>query len=278
MGNTIKPAITRSLRQLHLPAFANNYQQQAAMAASEAWPYDRYLFTLCELELSEREQRKIRRLLNESKLPRDKTLAAFDQSRLKKSVQRQYSALLEGDFLDRSENVLVFGNPGSGKTHLLCALGLELVHRGRSVLFTTCALLVQRLLLAKNELWLEKELKRLERFDALIVDDIGYVQHNRDEMEVLFTLLAHRYEHRSVLLTSNLVFSQWEKIFKDPMTTAAAIDRLVHHSIILELNLPSYRMEAAKKSLRPETTIAGEHSAQTDVAQAKAPRRRPDLP
>ena len=123
---------------------------------------------------------------------------------------------------------------------------------GHSVYFAQCVLLVQRLLLAKAEFWLEKELKRLDKFDALIIDDLGYVQQSREEMEVLFTLLAHRYERRSVLLTSNLVFSKWEKIFKDPMTTAAAIDRLVHHSIILELNLPSYRMETAKKSLTTE--------------------------
>ena len=120
--------------------------------------------------------------------------------------------------------------------------------------FTTCILLVQRLLLARSELWLEKELKRLDKYAALIIDDIGYVQQNREEMEVLFTLLAHRYERGSVLLTSNLVFSQWEQIFKDPMTTAAAIDRLVHHSVILELNLTSYRMEAAHKKKAGETT------------------------
>jgi len=154
---------------------------------------------------------------------------------------------LDGDFLERTENVLVFGNPGSGKTHLLCALGHELVKQGYAVYFAPCVLLVQRLLLAKAELWLEKELKRLDRFAALIIDDLGYVQQTREEMEVLFTLLAHRYERRSVLLTSNLVFSEWERIFKDPMTTAAAVDRLVHHSAILEMNLPSYRMESAKK-------------------------------
>lgn len=143
--------------------------------------------------------------------------------------------------------MLVFGPPGSGKTHLLCALGHELIEQGKSVLFSSCVLLVQRLLLAKSELWLERELKRLDKFEALIIDDLGYVQQSREEMEVLFTLLAHRYERRSVLLTSNLVFSEWERIFKDPLTTAAAIDRLVHHSVILELNLPSYRMEAAQR-------------------------------
>lgn len=130
----------------------------------------------------------------------------------------------------------------------MCALGHELILRDRTVYFTSCALLVQRLLKAKAELTLEKELKRLDKFAALLIDDLGYVEQSREEMEVLFTLLAHRYEHRSVLLTSNLVFSQWERIFKDPMTTAAAVDRLVHHSVILELNLDSYRMQAAKQS------------------------------
>ncbi len=121
------------------------------------------------------------------------------------------------------------------------------------MLFSTCALLVQRLLRAKLELTLERELKKLDRFEALIIDDIGYVQQNRDEMEILFTLLSHRYERRSILLTSNLVFSDWERIFKDPLTTAAAIDRLVHHSVILELNVTSYRMEAAKQRTQKET-------------------------
>jgi DNA replication protein DnaC len=163
--------------------------------------------------------------------------------RLPAKVASQVKVLLEGSFLDRSENVLAFGNPGSGKTHLLCAIGQELVHQGRRVLFASCNLLVQQLLLAKQELSLPRVLKRLSKYDALIIDDIGYVQQNRQEMEVLFVLLAERYERGSVMITSNLPFSQWERIFKDPMTTAAAIDRLVHHSVILELNLPSYRLE-----------------------------------
>jgi len=253
MTAVVKTQIKESLQHLRLQAFVANYSQQAALATREGWPYDNYLFSLCQLELGERQQRKIKKLLNGSKLPREKTLSVFDRTRLKKNVDMQFAALLAGDFLERKENVLVFGNPGSGKTHLLVALGHELVYQGRPVHFTTCALLVQRLLLAKTELWLERELKRLDKFDALIIDDIGYVQQSRDEMEVLFTLLAHRYENHSVLLTSNLVFSQWEKIFKDPMTTAAAIDRLVHHSVIIELNLTSYRVEAAQKKKRNET-------------------------
>jgi DNA replication protein DnaC len=148
--------------------------------------------------------------------------------------------------LDRRENILAFGNPGSGKTHLLCGLSQKLVQDGRRILYRPCSLLVQDLLVAKRDLTLSKMLKHLSLYEGLLIDDIGYVQHNRQEMEVLFTLLADRYERGSVLITSNLPFSGWEAIFKDPMTTAAAIDRLVHHSVILELNLPSYRMTAAK--------------------------------
>ena len=141
--------------------------------------------------------------------------------------------------------------PGRGKTHFLAALGRELILRHRyPVLFTPTFKLVQQLLAAKKELRLESELKRLDRFAAVILDDIGYVQQDRQEMEVLFTFLAERYERRSVLITSNLVFSKWDQIFKDPMTTAAAIDRVVHHAVILELNMESYRAEAARQRLR----------------------------
>ncbi len=245
-GNEYKGELKEALRALRLPVFVHEHSALGAVAANESWTFDRFLLELCQLELVQREQHRRQKLLSASRLPREKTLFQFERGRLKRSADQQFAALIEGDFLERSENVLVFGPPGSGKTHLLCALGHELIGQGKSVLFTPCVLLVQRLLLAKNELWLERELKRLDKFAALIIDDLGYVQQSREEMEVLFTLLAHRYERRSVLLTSNLVFSEWERIFKDPLTTAAAIDRLVHHSVILELNLPSYRMEAAK--------------------------------
>ena len=213
-----------------LPSFARrnraarreHYAAQAALATQESLSYPRFLLSLSEIEVAERHERKIQRQRRASKLPWEKTLTALDRSRLPQSVDRQLTALLEGTFLDRAENVLAFGNPGSGKTHLVCALGQELILLGRRVLFSTCALLVQRLLRAKIDLTLEKELKKLDRFEALIVDDIGYVQQSREEMEVLFTLLAHRYERRSILLTSNLMFSDWERIFKDPLTTASS--------------------------------------------------------
>ena len=171
------------------------------------------------------------------------------------------NVLTDGSFLKRSENVLAFGNPGSGKTHLLCAIGHDLIEQGKRVLFIPCSHLVQDLLIAKRDLVMSKLLKKLSRFDAIIVDDIGYVQQSREEMEVLFTFLADRYERGSLMISSNLPFSKWEQIFKDPMTAAAAIDRLVHHSVILELNINSYRMEDAQKKTKNSKTKGGTDEA-----------------
>lgn len=234
------------LRALCLPTFAREYLVVAAHAAREGLSHEAYLQTLATQEASDRAARRVERLIVEAKLPRGKSLATFDLARLPPKVRTAVATLREGAFLDQATNVLVFGNPGTGKTHLVCGLGLELVRQRRPVLFAPTFQLVQRLLAAKRDLRLAAELKRLDRFDALILDDLGYVQQDREEMEVLFTLLAERYERRSVLITSNLVFSKWDQIFKDPMTTAAAVDRVVHHAVILELPIPSYRAQAAK--------------------------------
>ena len=250
------------LKELRLPTMRGNYRSEADSARQESLSYERYLLELAAQEAEVRRHNRIERLLRQSKLPLEKNLDTFDLGRLPLRLRQQVRSLVEGSFLDRRENVLAFGNPGSGKTHILCAIGQELVRQDRRVLFSNCSLLVQDLLIAKSELKLAKFLKRLSRFEALIIDDIAYVQHNREEMEVLFTLLADRYERCSVLLSSNLPFSQWEQIFKDPMTTAAAIDRLVHHCVILELNVKSYRMEQAKK--RAPRKAGDEKSGATD--------------
>src|SRR5208283_729610 len=236
------------LKELHLPTARGCYPQLADAARREELSYEGYLLEVLQRECQGRREHRTERLLRESRLPLDKSLGAFDLKRLPGKVSALVKTLLEGSFVDRKENVLAFGNPGSGKTHLLCAIGQELVRAGRTVYFSSTTMLVQELLLAKRELKLPKAIKRLARYQAVILDDLGYVQQSREEMEVLFTLLAERYERGSVLITSNLPFSKWEAIFKDAMTTAAAIDRLVHHSVILELNLPSYRVEQAKKS------------------------------
>jgi len=235
------------LRGLKLPAFVAYHAEVAEQAEKQGWSFNQYLYRLAEQELEERKQRKIDRLTRQSRLPREKTLATFDLSRLPGKVRRQAPTLCEGEFLKRAENILAFGLPGRGKTHLVCAIGHELIQRGYKVLFLPAYRLVQNLLIAKRDLVLDKELRRLDRFDAVILDDLGYIQQEREEMEVLFTFLGERYERRSVIITSNLVFSQWDKIFKDPMTTAAAIDRVVHHAVILELTGASYRSEAAAK-------------------------------
>jgi len=242
-----KTLLTQYLRELHLPSIREGFEESARKAEAESLSYERFLLDLVEREIEVRRDNRVQRLLKESKLPLEKTLESFDLERLPRKVRQQVKTLMEGCFLDRSENVLAFGNPGSGKTHLLCALAHELIHQGRRVLLTPCSHLVQQLLIAKRDLKLARVLKRLTKYDAVIIDDIGYVQQSREEMEVLFTFLAERYERGSVMITSNLPFSKWEAIFKDPMTTAAAIDRLVHHSVILELNIPSYRADDAKR-------------------------------
>lgn len=235
------------LNALRLTSIREQFTEVAQQAARESLSYEQYLLELVRHEWEMRQNRRIARLLRESNLPYEKTLDTFDLSRLPTQAQHAVTLMQQGFFLDNAENVLAFGNPGTGKTHLLCAVAQHLVRQGHRLWFTTCSLLVQQLLRAKRDLTLGTSLKKLHTFEAIVIDDIGYVQHNREEMEVLFTLLADRYERRSVMITSNLPFSKWETIFKDPMTTAAAIDRVVHHSVIVELNLPSYRMEEAQK-------------------------------
>src|SRR4051812_39142086 len=246
----VKVDLTQSLKHLHLPTIRECYEEVARQAERETLSYERYLHELVQRECDERSENRTTKMLRESQLPLEKSLEAFDARRLPAKATRQLRTLLDGGFLERAENALVFGNPGSGKTHMLQAVGQELIRKGHRMLFTSCEMLVQELLIAKRELKLSKLIKKYSRFEGMIIDDLGYIRQTREEMEVVFTLLAERYERGSVLLTSNLPFSKWEGIFKDPMTTAAVIDRLVHHSIIIELNIPSYRLEQAKNNIQ----------------------------
>ena len=250
-GNpSVSESLALLLRALKLPAFVALFAEVARQAESQGWSFEQYLHHLAQCELDERRRRRVARNLKRAMLPEGKTLATLKLPKLPAKVRRQVPTLCEGGFVQRADNVLCFGLPGRGKTHLLCAVAHELIQRGFRVLFTPAYELVQRLLVAKRELELEQALRRLDRFDVVLVDDIGYIQQDREEMEVLFTFLSQRYERRSVMLTSNLVFSQWDRIFKDPMTTAAAIDRVVHHAVILELTGPSIRNEQALKRNR----------------------------
>jgi DNA replication protein DnaC len=199
------------------------------------------LLEVLEMEAEDRKQRRTARLRNASKLPAGKTWGTLEPDRLPAGLKWQLDDLAGGDFLERSVNVLAFGLPGTGKTHAMCAIGHRLVEAGRSVLFMPAYHLVQNLLAAKRDLDLPRLLRKLDSFDFLIIDDLGYLPQRTEESEVLFTLMAERYERRALGITSNLVFSEWDRIFQNPMATAAAIDRVVHHSVILEFNVPSYR-------------------------------------
>jgi len=195
-----------------------------------------------EMEASDRRERRVERMLRASRLPPGKTLETFKLSRLPRALIAKVRELIKGDFLDRADNVLCFGLPGVGKSHIAAAIGHELIRRGHSVYFAPTYEVVQDLLAAKRDLALPRALRRYDAFDLVVLDDLGYVQQSPEEAEVLFTLMAERYERKSLLITSNLVFSQWDRIFRNPMTTAAAVDRLVHHAVILEFaELKSFR-------------------------------------
>lgn len=235
------------LKAFRLPTMAEIYERVMQEAEQQGWGYRKFLLHLCEAEAQDRGERKLERLLKESGLPEGKTLANLDEAKLPAKVRRIFPSLLDGSFVTRADNVIALGLPGRGKSHFLAALGRELVLRHKyAVLFTPTFKLVQRLLIAKRELQLENLLRKLDRFEVIICDDLGYVKQEREEMEVLFTFLAERYERRSVMLSSNLVFSKWDQIFKDPMTTMAAIDRLVHHAVILEFTGETHRSPQGK--------------------------------
>lgn len=235
------------LRALRLPTIAREHDDAIRRAEAENWGYARFLSWLFEAEANDRLQRKIQRQLKDSNLPAGKTLESLDDKKLPDKIRRQLPTLLEADFVRRGDNLLCFGLAGRGKTHLVAAIAREWICRHQlQVLFVPAFRLVSQLLVAKRDLKLPQAINRLQRFDAIVIDDIGYVQQSRDEMEVLFHFLAERYEKKSVVITSNLVFSQWDQIFKDPMTTMAAIDRLVHHSLILEFTGESVRAQKAQ--------------------------------
>jgi DNA replication protein DnaC len=234
------------LERLKLSGMATSFADVALKAAKEGLSHEAYLHELAKREEAVRDARRTERLLRQSGLPGEKTFRTFDLKRLPPALQLHVERLKRGTFLEQAVNVIALGKPGVGKSHLGAAIGYELIISGHAVLWVPTSNLVQRLLAAKRDLRLPQELTKLDKFACVILDDIGYVQHDRDEMEVLFTFLSERYERKSVLITTNLVFSAWDRIFKDPMTTMAAIDRLVHHCVILDMmTVESYRAQQA---------------------------------
>jgi DNA replication protein DnaC len=232
---------------LRLPTIAQQCSEIALKATREGLSHEAFLHEVLRLEVEARTQRRRERLLHTSRLPREKTFATLQMDTFPAAVRLHLERLRDGSFLDQAQNVVAVGPPGTGKSHALSAVGHDLVQQGHTVLWTTTADIVQQLLAAKRDLRLPALLAKLDHVEALILDDIGYVQQDREEMEVFFTLLAARYERRSVLISSNLVFSQWQTIFKDPLTTLAAVDRVVHHAVLLDLSgVASYRAKQAQ--------------------------------
>jgi DNA replication protein DnaC len=239
------------LTDLRLPGVKAIWPKLAAQSDKEGWPAARFLAALAEHEAADRGRRRIERHLAEARLPAGKTLSSFEFESVPMVSKAQVMALAAGDvWLNNGANLLLFGPPGGGKSHLSAALGLALVESGWRVLFTRTTDLVQRLQVARRELALESAIAKLDRYDLLILDDIAYVTKDQAETSVLFELIAARYERRSMLITANQPFGEWGKIFPDQAMTLAAIDRLVHHATILEMNVDSYRRKAALERKR----------------------------
>lgn len=244
--NGIAARLPLILNELRLPTVKRLWSGLAEQSNKEGWPAEHFLAAVMEHELAERETRRLERHRLESQLLSGKLLSNFDFTMVPTISKAHVSALIEGDgWIEQGVNLLLFGPPGVGKSHLVCAIGNGLIDRGYRVHFTRTSDLVQRLQVARREMRLPAEIARLDRFDLLILDDLSYVRRDQAETSVLFELIAARYERKSLALTANQPFSGWDQVFPEPAMTLAAVDRLVHHSTIFELNVESYRRRAA---------------------------------
>ena len=238
--------LTLILNDLRLPGIKQTWPDMAARSDKEGWPAARFLAALAEHEIAERDRRRIERHLGEAKLPPGKTLDSFAFDAVPMISRAQVMAICAGDgWLEQGANLILFGPPGGGKSHLAAAIGLALIENGWRVLFTRTSDLVQRLQVARRELTLEAAIARLDKYHLLVLDDIAYVTKDQAETSVLFELISARYEQRSMLITANQPFGEWNRIFPDPAMTLAAVDRLVHHATIFEMNVESYRRRTA---------------------------------
>ncbi len=254
------------LTDLRLPTIKEIWQTFARRSDAEGWTAARFLATLVEHELAERDRRRIERHLRDARLLPGKSLDTFDFTVVPMLSKAQVNALAAGDaWLSQGGNCLIFGPPGVGKSHLASSIGLALVENGYRVLFTRTTDLVQRMQVARRELALENFINRLDRYHLVILDDLAYVRKDQAETSVLFELISARYERRSLLITANQPFGEWHKVFPDETTAVAAVDRLVHHAVILELNAESYRrrvaLEKSKQSRgRPARVATGKNT------------------
>lgn len=267
------------LTELRLPTIKALWPQFADQADREGWPAARLLAALAEHELAERAARRIERHLAAARLPPGKTLESFDFTAVPMVSKAQVMALSHGDrWLDEGANLILFGPPGGGKSHLAAALGLALVEHGYRVLYTRTTELVQRLQVARRELTLESAIDKLDKYHLLILDDLAYVTKDQAETSVLFELISARYERRSLLITANQPFGEWGKIFPDPAMTLAAVDRLVHHATLFELNVDSYRRRTALEKKRGRGRPPTHATAKTSAAVSPGDTAATDAP
>ena len=248
-------ALPAMLTALRLPSFLRHWSVLAERADTEGWPAARVLAALAEIELADRDTRRIQRHLHQSGLPGGKTLATLDFKELPGVPRARIEALAAGDWVETGANLIAIGNSGTGKSHTLCAIGHALVEAGKRVLYTRTTDMVQKLQAARRDLALETALAKLDKFDLIILDDITYAQKDQAECSVLFELIARRYETRSLAIAANQPFSAWGSVFPDQAVTVAAIDRLVHHATILEMNGESYRRRTAASRRTPEAVV-----------------------
>jgi DNA replication protein DnaC len=258
--------LTLLLNELRLPAIKQGWSVFAERADREGWPAARFLASLAEHEIAERDRRRIERHLLEARLLPGKTLDSFEFEAVPVVSKAHVMAICAGDsWIDKGANLILIGGPGGGKTHLASAIGLALVENGWRVLFARTSDLVQKLQVARRELGLEAAINRLDRFHLLILDDLAYVSKDQAETSVLFELISARYERRSILLTANRPFGAWGKVFPDPAMTLAAVDRLVHHAMIFEINVDSYRRRTALERKQKGPGQPSDHATTKDT-------------
>jgi DNA replication protein DnaC len=271
--STSTSTTTLALKALRLPSMVRSWEDLASEATTHAWSHERFLSVLCELELTQRHSRRLALRLSAAKLPPGKRLDSFECNLVPGLSRARITAMCAGDWIRSAGNCLLFGGSGTGKTHIAAAIGYGLIEAGHSVFFTRTTDLVQRLQAARRDLALPALLAKLDRIDCLILDDLGYVRKDQSETSILFELIAERYEHRSLIITCDRPFADWNSIFTDQTMTIAAIDRLVHHATILEFGSESYRKRAATNRIQhpdiaPPTNIIPKRRATTQIATA----------
>lgn len=246
MSQRDKAVLPLLLTQLHLPTMKRLWEDIAVEAEGKGWSGPKYLSNLCEHEIADRDRRRLSRYMSEAQLPKGKTLESYDFGNIAGISKTKILGLASGEvWIQEGMNVLIFGPSGVGKTHLAAAIGEKLIEHGFRVLFNRTTELVQKLQAAKKALSLPTALEKLDRYDCLILDDFGYVQKDELETSVLFELICERYERKSMVITCNQPFKDWDRIFLDKQMAIAAVDRLVHHATIFEIEAESYRRKQA---------------------------------